>query len=85
MRRSVLLLAALAKAVLLASGVASAVTPTGTPGVSGREAPQDAQGQDAALDAALRRLVAMHGGPPGVFEALRRAEVKAVCAALANR
>jgi hypothetical protein len=54
MRRSVLLLAALATAVLLASGVALAVTPNG-----------QAQGPGAALDGALRSLVARHGGPPG--------------------
>jgi D-alanyl-D-alanine carboxypeptidase len=77
-RRSVLLLAALATVVLLASGVALAVTPTGTPGISGREAPQDAQGQDAALDAALRRLVAMHGGPPGVIAVVQRGEHREV-------
>jgi D-alanyl-D-alanine carboxypeptidase len=70
--RSVLLLAALATAVLLASGVALAVTPTGTHAVSDREAFQGAQGKDAALDAALRRLVAMHGGPPGVIAVVQR-------------
>ena len=78
MRRSVLLLAALATAVLLASGVALAVTPTGTPMVSGREAFQGAQSQDAALDIALRRLVAMHGGPPGVIAVVQRGEHREV-------
>jgi D-alanyl-D-alanine carboxypeptidase len=77
-RRSVLLLAALATAVFLASGVALAVTPTGTPAVSGREAFQSAQSQDAALDTALRRLVAMHGGPPGVIAVVQRGKHREV-------
>jgi D-alanyl-D-alanine carboxypeptidase len=67
MRRSVLLLAALATAVLLASGVALAVTPTGTPNSGVQE-----KGPDAALDGALRSLVARHGGPPGVIAIVQR-------------
>ena len=67
MRRSVLLLAALAIAVLLASGVALAVTPTGTPHSGVQE-----KGPDAALDGALRSLVARHGGPPGVIAIVQR-------------
>ena len=67
MRRSVLLLAALATAVLLASGVALAVTPTGTP-----HSGVQAKGPDAALDGALRSLVARHGGPPGVIAIVQR-------------
>ena len=67
MRRSVLLLAALATAVLLASGAALAVTPTGTPhsGAQGK-------GPGAALDGALRSLVTRHGGPPGVIAIVQR-------------
>jgi len=67
MRRSVLLLAAVATAVLLASGVALAVTPTGTP-----HSGVQAKGPDAALDGALRSLVARHGGPPGVIAIVQR-------------
>jgi D-alanyl-D-alanine carboxypeptidase len=67
MRRSVLLLAAVAIAVLLASGVALAVTPTGTPHSGVQE-----KGPDAALDGALRSLVARHGGPPGVIAIVQR-------------
>src|SRR5215218_7585412 len=67
MRRSVLLLAALATAVLLASGVALAVTPNG-----------QAQGPGAALDGALRSLVARHGGPPGVIAIVQRGRHKEV-------
>jgi D-alanyl-D-alanine carboxypeptidase len=68
MRRSVLLLAFLATAVLLASGVALAVTPEGT----GHGSLQGARGRDAALDDALRELVAMNGGPPGVIAVVQR-------------
>jgi D-alanyl-D-alanine carboxypeptidase len=73
MRRSVLLLAALATAVLLASGVAFAVTPTGTPhsGAKGK-------GPGAALDGALRSLVARHGGPPGVIAIVQRGQHREV-------
>jgi len=67
MRRSVLLLAAVPIAVLLASGVARAVTPTGTPHSGAQE-----KGPDAALDGALRSLVARHGGPPGVIAIVQR-------------
>jgi D-alanyl-D-alanine carboxypeptidase len=67
MTRSVLLLAAVATAVLLASGAALAVTPTGTPhsGAQGK-------GPGAALDGALRSLVARHGGPPGAIAIVQR-------------
>jgi D-alanyl-D-alanine carboxypeptidase len=68
MRRSVLLLAALTVAVLLASGVALAVTPEG----AGHGSLQGARERDAALDHALEELVAMHGGPPGVIAIVQR-------------
>jgi D-alanyl-D-alanine carboxypeptidase len=73
MRRSVLLLAAVATAVLLASGMALAVTPTGTPhsGAQGK-------GPGAALDGALRSLVARHGGPPGVIAIVQRGQHREV-------
>jgi D-alanyl-D-alanine carboxypeptidase len=69
MRRSVLLLAALTVAVLLASGVALAVTPEG----AGHGSLQGTGGRDATLDHALEELVAMHGGPPGVIAIVQRA------------
>ncbi|MBA2535295.1 MAG: beta-lactamase family protein, partial [Rubrobacter sp.] len=69
MRRSVRLLAAVTIAVLLASGVALAVTPTGTPPSGAQE-----KGRDAALDGALRSLVARHGGPPGVIAVVQRGQ-----------
>jgi D-alanyl-D-alanine carboxypeptidase len=71
MRRSVLLLAALATAVLLASGAALAVTPTGPPN-------GHAKGPGAALDGALRSLVARHGGPPGVIAIVQRGKHREV-------
>ena len=67
MRRSVLLLATVATAVLLASGAALAVTPAGR-----------AQGRDAALDGALKELVARHGGPPGVIAVVQRGKHREV-------
>jgi D-alanyl-D-alanine carboxypeptidase len=67
MRRSVLLLVAVATAVLLASGAALAVTPAG-----------HAQGRDAALDGALKGLVARHGGPPGVIAIVQRGQHREV-------
>jgi D-alanyl-D-alanine carboxypeptidase len=66
MRRSVLLLlAALATAVLLASGAALAATATGAPD-------GHAQGRGAALDGALKALVARHGGPSGAIAIVQR-------------
>jgi D-alanyl-D-alanine carboxypeptidase len=73
MRRSVLLLAALATAVLLASGAALAVTSTGTPHSGAK-----AKGPGAALDGALRSLVARHGGPPGVIAIVQRGQHREV-------
>ena len=67
MRKTVLLLTSLATALLLASGTALAVIPTGTPAGTGEEALQGTEGRDAALDRALKELVAMRGGPPGVI------------------
>ena len=73
MRRSVLLLAAVATAVFLASGAALAVAPTGTPHSGVQE-----KGPDAALDGALRSLVARHGGPPGVIAVVQRGQHREV-------
>ncbi len=72
MRRSVLLLVTVATALLLASGVALAVTPAGTPAGTGQGMLRNAQGRDAALDASLRSLVARRGGPPGAIAVVQR-------------
>jgi D-alanyl-D-alanine carboxypeptidase len=71
MRRTVLLLASVAVAVLLAGGAALAVTPTGTHN-------GHAKGPGAALDGALRSLVARHGGPPGVIAIVQRGQHREV-------
>ena len=73
MRRSVLLLAALAIAVLLASGAALAVTPTDTP-----DSGAQGKGPGAALDGALKALVARHGGPPGAIAIVQRGKHREV-------
>ena len=76
MRRTVLLLASVSVAVLLASGAALAVTPlVGAGGSAEAEAAAAAaKGPDAALDRALKDLVAMEGGPPGVIAVVQRGE-----------
>ena len=66
MRKIVLLLASVFLAVLLASGAAVAVTPLGdTAEKIDADATTAARGPDTALDRALKKLVAMPGGPPG--------------------
>jgi len=78
MRKTVLLLTSLATALLLASGTALAVIPTGTPAGTGEEALQGTEGRDAALDRALKELVAMRGGPPGVIAVVQRGQLREV-------
>jgi D-alanyl-D-alanine carboxypeptidase len=78
-RRAALLVASVSLAVLLASGVALAVTPIG--GASGSveaDATVATKGPDAALDRALKELVAMRGGPPGVIAVVQRGEKRYV-------
>jgi D-alanyl-D-alanine carboxypeptidase len=78
-RRTVLLLASLSVAVLLASGAALAVTPlVGADENAEAEAAAAAKGPDAALDRALKDLVAMEGGPPGVIAVVQRGERRQV-------
>jgi D-alanyl-D-alanine carboxypeptidase len=78
-RRTVLLLATVSLAVLLASGVALAVTPLGD-SAENTEAgvTAAAKGPDAALDRALKELVAMPGGPPGVIAVVQRGQSREV-------
>ncbi len=68
MRKIVLLVASMAVAIVLAGGVSLATTPVGT----GEVALRGAEGRDAALDRALKELVAMRGGPPGVIAVVQR-------------
>jgi D-alanyl-D-alanine carboxypeptidase len=78
-RRTVLLLATVSLAVLLASGVALAVTPLGD-SAENTEAgvTAAAKGPDIALDRALKELVAMPGGPPGVIAVVQRGQSREV-------
>ena len=68
MRKTALLLASMAVAIVLAGGASVATTPVGT----GEGALGGAEGRDAALDRALEELVAMDGGPPGVIAIVQR-------------
>ena len=79
MRRTVLLLASVSLAVLLASGVALAVTPLGD-SAENTEAgvTAAARGPNAALDRALKELVAIPGGPPGVIAVVQRGQSREV-------
>lgn len=79
MRRTVLLLASVSVAVLLAGGAALAVTPlVGADENAAAEVGAAAKGPDAALDRALKDLVAMEGGPPGVIAVVQRGERRQV-------
>src|SRR5919112_5244947 len=67
MRRTVLLLASMATALLVASGIALAASPGGDDiGTA------DTIAADAALDAKLQALVARQGGPPGAIAVVQR-------------
>ena len=66
--RKTALLASMAVAIVLAGGASLATTPVGT----GEGALRGAEGRDAALDRALKELVAMGGGPPGVIAIVQR-------------
>jgi hypothetical protein len=57
MRKTALLLASIALAVVLAGGAALAAS-------AGEEKSGNEKARDAALDASLKALVAMRGGPP---------------------
>ncbi len=71
-----MLLASLSVAVLLAGGAALAVTPL--VGADEKAEAAAAKGPDAALDRALKDLVAMEGGPPGVIAVVQRGERREV-------
>ena len=74
MRRIVLLLASMAVALVLAGGAALAVTAVGVSKEKALAKNTSAQAiaADAALDRALKRLVALRGGPPGVIAIVQR-------------
>jgi D-alanyl-D-alanine carboxypeptidase len=78
-RKTVLLLASVSLGVLLASGVALAVTLNdGASGSAEADASTAAKSPDAALDRALKELVAMEGGPPGVIAVVQRGQHREV-------
>jgi D-alanyl-D-alanine carboxypeptidase len=78
-RKIVLLLASVFLGALLASGVALAVTPGGgAAGGAEANAATAVKGPDAALDRALKKLVAMPGGPPGVIAVVQRGQSREV-------
>ncbi len=75
MRKTILLFVSLAAAFVLAGGAALAVTPPGGADANERAtATRGTKGPDAALDRALKDLVAMPGGPPGVIAVVQRGE-----------
>lgn len=72
MRKTVLLLASMAVALMLAGGAALAVTSTDAGALRGAES------RDAALDRALEELVALDGGPPGAIAIVQRGQSREV-------
>ena len=78
-RKAILLVLVMFSGLVLASGVALAVTPIdGTTEVTTAEVTTAANGPDAALDRALKELVAMPGGPPGVIAVIQRGQSREV-------
>ena len=78
MRRTVLRLASVAVALVLAVGAAMTVVLVSGEEAAGAETSRGTKGPDAALDRALKRLVAMRGGPPGVIAVVQRGEKRAI-------
>jgi D-alanyl-D-alanine carboxypeptidase len=78
MRKTVLLLASMAVALAVACGAVLAATPMGTTAGTDQRALEGARGRDAALDSALKGLVARHGGPPGVIAMIQRGQHREV-------
>jgi D-alanyl-D-alanine carboxypeptidase len=78
MRRILLLLGTMGVGLLLASGVALAVTISGGAGSAEADTATVAKSPDDALDRALKELVAMEGGPPGVIAVVQRGQHREV-------
>jgi D-alanyl-D-alanine carboxypeptidase len=76
MKKTMVLLTSMTLAIVLAGGMSLSVTPTGA------EAQDGARGRDAALDGALKNLVAnlvaRHGGPPGAIAIVQRGKSREV-------
>jgi D-alanyl-D-alanine carboxypeptidase len=71
MRKTALLLAAIALAMVLAGGAALAAS-------AGARNPSNAEARDAVLDASLKVLVSMRGGPPGAIAVVQRGKDREV-------
>jgi D-alanyl-D-alanine carboxypeptidase len=78
MRKTVLLLASLATALLVASGIALAATPGGDAAGKTEAKTTSTKAADAALDGALKGLVARHGGPQGAIAVVQRGQHRKV-------
>jgi D-alanyl-D-alanine carboxypeptidase len=78
LRKTVLSLASLAAALLLASGIALAAVPGGSAAGEKGAGPTNTIAADAALDGALKSLVARHGGPPGAIAVVQRGKHREV-------
>ena len=79
-KKAILLVLAMFSGLVLASGVALAVTPIDgtTEGTTETDVTTAAKGPDAALDRALKELVAMPGGPPGAIAVVQRGQNREV-------
>ena len=79
MKKTVLLLTSLVTALLLASGFALAAAPSGAAaGDDVKVHTSSANASDAALDDALKALVARRGGPPGAIAVVQRGKSREV-------
>lgn len=78
MRRIVLLLVSMAAALVVAGGAALAVTQIGASTATDQGTFKGAKGRDTALDHALKDLIDMRGGPPGVIAIVQRGEKREV-------
>jgi D-alanyl-D-alanine carboxypeptidase len=78
MRKTILLLASLAAALLVASGIALAATPSSYDAGKTEAKNRSTKAADAALDGALKSLVARHGGPQGAIAVVQRGQQRKV-------
>ncbi|MEJ7632107.1 MAG: serine hydrolase domain-containing protein [Rubrobacteraceae bacterium] len=77
-RQAMLLLTAIMAALLLAGGTVLAQAPEVSVNTGADKAAKQAKAADDALDRALKELVAMRGGPPGVIAVVQRGQVREV-------
>ena len=77
-RQAMLLLTAIMAALLLAGGTVLAQAPDVSANTGEDKAAKQAKAADAALDRALKELVAMRGGPPGAIAVVQRGKLREV-------